>query len=51
MVTELTAGLLSSGALVRDGNVWRTPRALVGEPPPSHSALVDNRVAGLAPRV
>ena len=31
--------------------MWRTPRALVGEPPPSHSALVDNRVAGLAPRV
>jgi DNA-binding CsgD family transcriptional regulator len=51
MVTELTSGLVANGALVREGNAWRTTRGLVGEPPPSHSALVDGRVAGLAARV
>jgi DNA-binding CsgD family transcriptional regulator len=51
MVTELTTGLVTSGALARAGNEWRTTRALSGEPPPSHSALVDDRVAGLAPDV
>ena len=51
MVTEVTTGLVDSGVMVRDGPVWRTTRALSGGPPPSHSALVDGRVAGLTPRV
>ena len=51
MVTEVTTGLVDRGVLVRDGPAWRTTRALSGGPPPSHSALVDGRVAGLTPRV
>jgi DNA-binding CsgD family transcriptional regulator len=52
LITELAAGLVESGSLVRDGNGWRTTSTLTaGRLPPSHSALVDNRVAGLAPGV
>ncbi|WP_433508153.1 ATP-binding protein [Pseudonocardia halophobica] len=50
LVTELAAGLLESGSLVPDGNGWRTTSRLTGGLPPSHLALVHNRVAGLAPR-
>ncbi|GAA2898720.1 hypothetical protein GCM10010472_66380 [Pseudonocardia halophobica] len=50
LVTELAAGLLESGSLVPDGNGWRTTSTLTGGLPPSHLALVHNRVAGLAPR-
>ncbi|MEU7818703.1 AAA family ATPase [Pseudonocardia sp. NPDC049154] len=51
LVAELTAGLVESGSLVRDGNGWRTTSTLAGGLSPSHLALVHHRVAGLAPRV
>jgi DNA-binding NarL/FixJ family response regulator len=51
LVTELVTRLVEIGSLVRDGNAWRMTGALAGGAPPSYSALVDSRVAGLAPRV
>ena len=51
MVAEVATGLVDSGMLVRERGGWRTTGALGGGPPPSHSALVEGRVAALAPGV
>ena len=49
LVAELATGLVDSGALVRDREGWRLTGPLTAGPPPSLSALVEGRVAGLAP--
>ena len=51
LVAELVTGLVESGTLVRERGGWRTTGALAGGPPPSLSALVEGRVAALAPGV
>jgi DNA-binding CsgD family transcriptional regulator len=49
LVEELLASLIQSGALRRDGQVWRATPGLRARVPASFEAIVAERLAGLSP--